>query len=284
MPRFADAGGGGARARPRGPPRAPACRRPDPPPELAGIDADRAAAIVAQALGAGGGWLDPPQRRGAPEQLRRSRSRAARRDVSARDAGRAAAQLGGRVAVKAIAAGLRHKSDVGAVRLGLAGAAPAERAAQRDRGRRRAAGHQLDGYLVQAMAPEGDELLVGVVGDPAFGPLVAIGAGGTTAELIRDVQVRLAPIGAREAGVMLRSLRTFPLLDGYRGRRQADIAAVEDVLLRVSALAAAHPEIAELDCNPVIASEHGAVVVDARARLAPPPPPHHYGALNTRDA
>ena len=170
------------------------------------------------------------------------------------------------------------------MRVGLAGAAPAERAASEITAAVRATGRRLDGYLVQAMAPDGEELVVGVVGDPAFGPLVAIGAGGTTAELIRDVQVRLAPIGAREAGVMLRSLRSFPLLDGYRGRRQADISAVEDVLLRVSALAAAHPEIAELDCNPVIASEHGAVVVDARARLAPPPPPHHYGALNTRDA
>ena len=143
-----------------------------------------------------------------------------------------------------------------------------------------AAGHRLEGYLVQTMAPEGTELIVGVVGDPAFGPLVALGAGGTTAELIRDIQVRLAPLGRREAAEMIRALRTFPLLDGYRGRPHADLAAVEDVVLRMGALAAAHPEIAELDCNPVIAGPAGALVVDARVRIAPPPPRRPYAALD----
>ena len=79
---------------------------------------------------------------------------------------------------------------------------------------------------------------------------------------------------------MLRALRTFPLLDGYRGAPRADVAAVEDVLARVAALAAAHPEIAELDCNPVVAGPDGAVVVDARIRLAPAPVRPPVGALN----
>jgi acyl-CoA synthetase (NDP forming) len=79
---------------------------------------------------------------------------------------------------------------------------------------------------------------------------------------------------------MLRSLRTFPLLDGYRGAPPADLAAVEDVLLRVSALAAAHPEIAELDCNPLIAGPEGAAVADARIRLSPPPPERPFPALD----
>jgi acyl-CoA synthetase (NDP forming) len=143
-----------------------------------------------------------------------------------------------------------------------------------------AAGHEVTGYLVQTMAPEGAELLVGVVGDPAFGPLVAVGAGGTTAELIRDIQVRLAPLGRRETSEMLRALRTFPLLDGYRGRPSADVAAVEDVVLRMAALAAEHPEIAELDCNPVIAGPTGTLVVDARVRVAPPPARRPVGALD----
>ena len=79
---------------------------------------------------------------------------------------------------------------------------------------------------------------------------------------------------------MLRSLRTFPLLDGYRGAPPADLAAVEDVLLRVSALAAAHPEIAELDCNPLLAGPDGAVVLDARIRVAAPPPARPFPALD----
>lgn len=78
---------------------------------------------------------------------------------------------------------------------------------------------------------------------------------------------------------MLRGLRTFPLLDGFRGRPPADLGAIEDVVLRVAALAAAHAEVAELDCNPVVAGPTGAVVVDARLRLEPPPPTAPYAAV-----
>lgn len=144
----------------------------------------------------------------------------------------------------------------------------------------KAAGVAPEGFLVQRMASPGPELIVGVVGDPRFGPLVAVGAGGTTAELIGDVQVRLAPVGPREAAAMLRELRTFPLLDGFRGAPLADAGAVEDIVQQVAALAAAHPEIAELDCNPVVAGPNGAVIVDARIRLAPAPARPPAGAVN----
>jgi acyl-CoA synthetase (NDP forming) len=105
--------------------------------------------------------------------------------------------------------------------------------------------------------------------------VLACGAGGTTAELIRDVAVRITPVSDRDAHEMLRSLRTFPLLEGYRGTPPCDHAAIEDVLLRVSALVEAHPEIAELDLNPVVASPEGALILDARVRVeaAPPVPP-----------
>ncbi len=143
-----------------------------------------------------------------------------------------------------------------------------------------AAGHAPGGFLVQAMVPEGVEMLAGVVSDPDFGPVVACAAGGRAVELLGDVAVRLAPLTRRDASEMVRSLRTFRLLDGYRGAAACDVAALEDVLLRLSALAAARPEIAELDCDPVVVSPHGAVVVDARIRIAEPPSPRPYAALD----
>jgi acyl-CoA synthetase (NDP forming) len=122
-----------------------------------------------------------------------------------------------------------------------------------------------------ASATDGVEMLVGVVSDERFGPVVACAAGGTTAALLGDVQVRLAPLADAEAAAMVRALRTFPLLDGYRGAVRADVRALEQVVVRVAALAAAHPEVAELDLDPVVVSPSGALVVAARVRVARPP-------------
>ena len=251
---------------------------PDPPAPMPTASGDEVAAVIADGLAAGGGWMSPP----AAEALLRSVGLPVAESRSAAtppDVRQAAEDLGGRVALKAIGPGLLHKSDLGAVRLDLT-AARAEHAALDMRSSLTAAGVAPEGFLVQRMAPAGAELIVGVVGDPRFGPLVAVGAGGTTAELIGDVQVRLAPVGPREAAAMLRDLRTFPLLDGFRGAPRADVGAVEDIVTRVAALAAAHPEIAELDCNPVVAGPDGSVIVDARIRLAPAPARPPVGALN----
>ena len=125
---------------------------------------------------------------------------------------------------------------------------------------------------MQPMAPTGPELIVGVVNDSSFGPVLACGAGGTTAEVIKDIAVRITPVTDLDAAEMLRSLKTFPLLDGYRGAPRSDIAAVEDVLLRVGAMVEEHPEIVELDLNPLIATPEGAVIVDARVRIQDAPP------------
>jgi acetyl coenzyme A synthetase (ADP forming)-like protein len=247
----------------------------DHPPRLNDLDPDAVAAVCAQALEHGGGWLAPAE----VERVLRAygipliESRTA---ASAAEAGRRAAELGGSIALKAIAPGVVHKADVGAVSLGIHGKAATERLA-------RAMAQRIpgvEGFLVQRMAAPGTELIVGVVSDPDFGPVVACGAGGHAVELLKDVAVRLAPLGPRAAAEMLRSLRTFPLLDGYRGADRADVGAVEDVLLRVSALAAAHPEIAELDCNPVTAGPDGAVVLDARIRVVAPPASRPFPALD----
>ncbi|MGH2468338.1 MAG: acetate--CoA ligase family protein, partial [Candidatus Limnocylindrales bacterium] len=97
----------------------------------------------------------------------------------------------------------------------------------------------------------------------------ACAAGGVNAELLKDIAVRITPLTDRDAQQMVRSLATYPLLDGYRGAPPRDVAALEAVLLRVSAMVEAHPEIAEMDLNPVMVLERGAAIVDARIRLDP---------------
>jgi acetate---CoA ligase (ADP-forming) len=189
------------------------------------------------------------------------------------EAGAAAAELGGPVALKAVAPRLLHKTEARGVLLGLSGAEQVQAAAREMAAAVAAAGHTVERFLVQRMVGEGVELLVGVVNDASFGPVVACGAGGTAVELLKDVAVRITPLTDRDAAEMVRSLATFPLLDGYRGAPKADVAALEELLLRVSALVEAHPEVAELDCNPVKVLPQGAVVVDARVRVEAPTPP-----------
>jgi acetate---CoA ligase (ADP-forming) len=244
-----------------------------------GIDADAAAATIAEVLGEGGGWMVPDR---VTELLRAYGVPQVAATVAATPAGvaRCAAELGEAVAIKAIAPGLLHKSDVGGVRLQVRGGAAAARAAREIAADVRKAGHQPVGYLVQSMAAEGVEMLVGVTSDPDWGPVIVCAAGGRAVELLGDVQTRLAPLSRGDARDMLRALKTYPVLDGYRGMPRADVAALEDILVRIAALAAEHPEIAELDCNPVLVGPSGATVVDARIRVATPRPPRPYPSLD----
>ena len=249
----------------------------EPPAVLDGIDSDRGAAVIATALAEGGGWISPAAQGellscyGIPMVETRLAD-------SPRAAGREAGRLGSPVALKAIVPGLLHKSDAGAVRLDLKGESAVQRAAAEMAATLEKSGHQVAGYQVQPIAAKGVEMLVGVVQDQHFGPVLACGAGGTTTELLKDVAVRITPITRGEASRMVRSLKTFPLLDGYRGAPRADVAALEDVLLRVSALVEAHPEVVEMDLNPLIVHPAGAVAVDARIRLEPGPPRPPLGA------
>lgn len=240
----------------------------------AGLRPAEAAAIISSSLAQGGGWLDPEQVVGVlgAYGLPLVDTRIV---ADAQAAAEAAVALGGPVALKAIAPGLLHKTDAGGVKLGLVGRANVLEAAQQIADAVQRAGHRLERLIVQPMTREGVELIVGVVNDHSFGPVVACGAGGTAAELIKDVSVRITPVGPHDASEMLRSLKTFPLLEGYRGAPPCDLPAIEDVLVRVSAMVEAHPEIVELDCNPLIAGPGGVAVVDARVRVeaAPPPPP-----------
>jgi len=237
-------------------------------PELPEARPDEAAALLAAALADGPGphWLAPDEVAGllACYGVRVAEWRLA---GSPEEAAAAAAELGGRVALKGVAPGLVHKTEARAVRLGLAGAQRVRTAAIEMAESLDAAGYPVDGFLVQPMVDGGVELLVGVVHDASFGPVLACGVGGTAVELLKDVAVRITPLTDLDAAEMVRSLQTFPLLEGYRGAPKADVAALEDLLLRISALVEAHPEISELDCNPVKVLPEGAVVVDARVRV-----------------
>jgi len=174
--------------------------------------------------------------------------------------------MGGTVALKAISPGLVHKTDAGMVRLQLKPDAVLA-VAEDMNARLRASGHAPGGFVVQRMSAPGVEMIVGVVHDPQFGPVVACGAGGVLVELLKDVSVRLTPITALDADEMVRALRTYPLLTGYRGAPARDVPALVDTIMRVGALVDAHPEIGELDLNPVIVHEHGATIVDARVQI-----------------
>ncbi len=252
--------------------------QPEPPPEvLDGIDPKAGAVVIGESLAGGPGWM-------TPSDLSRLLASygipmvAAQTVATPEEAGAAAARLRGRVALKAIAPGLVHKTEAGAVQLGLHGRRAVHAAAERMASALTEIGSPPTGFLVQQMAPAGVEMLVGVVHDPSFGPVLACAAGGTAAELLHDVAVRITPVHRGEVAQMVRSLATFPLLQGYRGTPVADVEALEDVLLRVGALVESHPEVAELDLNPVIVHPGGAVVVDARLRLESPPPARPLGA------
>jgi acyl-CoA synthetase (NDP forming) len=170
------------------------------------------------------------------------------------------------VALKVSGPALVHKSDVGGVRLDLRSEAELV-AAYDDMGAR--VGDRMTGGVVQEMADSGVETIVGVVQDPLFGPLVMFGLGGIAAELIGDRAFRILPLTDLDAAELVRSLRSSPLLFGYRGAPPVAVVALEDVLQRIARLAGRVPAIAEVDLNPVIVSPAGAVAVDARVRVAP---------------
>jgi acetyl coenzyme A synthetase (ADP forming)-like protein len=233
-------------------------------PDFADIRSDEANGIIAAALGRGDGWLDPTETQALLSCYGVGFAEA-RWAASPEEAGEHAANLGSPVALKVV--GPVHKTDVGGVALGLLEPEDVIRRAMEIRDRVVDRGEPFEGFVVQPMV-DGIEMLVGVTHDPVFGPILVCGAGGTRAELLRDIATRVAPITDVTAAEMVRSLATFPLLDGYRGAPRADVAALEDVLLRISSLASEHEALQEMDCNPVMVRREGAVVVDARIRVA----------------
>jgi acyl-CoA synthetase (NDP forming) len=182
--------------------------------------------------------------------------------ADAEEAAAAAAELGFPVVVKTAVAGA-HKTETGGVALDLRSADDVRRAAARMGGP----------VIVQQYVTDGAELLAGVVQDPVFGPIVAFGPGGVFAELIGSANFALAPLTDVDAAELTQTGKVAKLVDGWRGAPPTDPASLEDLLHRLSRLAADLPEIAELDLNPVLAGAGGCVAVDMRIRVAPYEPP-----------
>ena len=215
-------------------------------------------------LGDEGGWLETVEVEAllAAAGLALPRSRVVH---DADSAVAAAAEVGGPVVLKVIAQSALHKSDVGGVVLNVEGAEAVEEAFRRVWN----AVPDPEGVLVQEMVGGGHEVLIGMTEDPNFGPLIVFGMGGVLVELLDDVAFRIHPLTDTEARSMILSIRTARLLQGYRNLPAGDLGALEEALLRVSALITLVPEMVELDLNPVkvLAPGEGVRPVDARIRV-----------------
>ncbi len=242
-------------------------------PSLPSVEPDEGRRIVDKALAGGPEgslWLPAPACARLLEAygIRSARVRLAR---TARAAANAAKAIGFPVAVKLASSTITHKTDIGVVVLNLdsevavRGAFDGIRRHVRDLGRL----PEMEGVLVQEMVPGGTEAIVGVTQDPSFGPLMMFGLGGTSVELLKDVAFRIHPLTDVDAREAVRSVKSYPLLEGWRGSEPGDVPSLEELLLRVSALVEDVPEIVEMDLNPVkvLPRGHGCVVVDARILL-----------------
>jgi acetyl coenzyme A synthetase (ADP forming)-like protein len=243
-------------------------------PVLAGIDAERADAVVSAALQANpeGRWLDERECDDVLRAYGIPLVESATADSPER-AAEAADRLGYPVAMKVASPAVLHKSDAGGVVLDLGNAEDVRDAWTTMAGDLGG----LEAVTIQRMADPGVETIVGAVQDRQFGPLVMFGLGGTAAELLGDRAFSLLPLTDIRAAELVRSLRTSALLLGYRGAPPVDTAALEQVLLRVAQLVTDLPAVAELDLNPVIAGSDGVVAVDARIRVTMPPPAQSAG-------
>jgi acyl-CoA synthetase (NDP forming)/GNAT superfamily N-acetyltransferase len=242
-------------------------RDPGQVPDFADLRPDDARALIHGFLEGSpqGGWLPPAKAADllAYYGIAQVSTTPATTEKAAVDA---AAGLGVPVVLKADVPGLVHKTDAGAVQLDLHGAGEV-RAGYRALADR--FGTRMSAALLQPMITGGTEVIVGVVQEPVFGPLVVFGLGGVATDVLGDRSARLLPLTDTDAAALIRSIRAAPLLLGHRGTPAADLTALQDLLLRVSRLADDLPQVAELDLNPVIARADGAHVVDTRIRILP---------------
>ena len=244
------------------------------PPSVSSIAASErgtARALVREALAAGRYLLSDPETKAILRAY--GMSLVETRAASTVDEAVAAARgIGFPVAVKILSPDVMHKSDVGGVALDLDSEAAVRSAAQRVRKRLQELrpDARFEGFSVQAMArrPEGHELILGAATDPVFGPVILFGQGGIAVQVADDHAVALPPLNAVLARDMIARTRISRLLAGYRNRPPSDMDAIVAALVQVSRLVCDIPEIVELDINPLLADARGAIVLDARMRLA----------------
>lgn len=178
-------------------------------------------------------------------------------------------EIGFPVAMKIISTDISHKSDIGGVKLGLDNAAQVGRAYSEmiSSIREKLPQARIEGVSVQKMARSGVELIIGMNKDPQFGPVIMFGLGGILVEVLKDVSFRLVPLTRRDAAEMIREIKGFALLQGYRGQDPVDIPCLEDLIVKISDFIDKHPQIKELDLNPLFAYKDSIVAVDARIVL-----------------
>ena len=189
--------------------------------------------------------------------------------ASADEAVNLAEKIGFPVALKVVSQDIVHKSDVGGVKVGLDGVEAVREAYDTIMANALnvTRSSRIQGVLVAPMAAQGQECIVGMTTDPVFGPVVMFGLGGIFVEVLKDVSFRVAPIGREEAREMVDEIKSAKLLSGVRGTHPKDIDALADIIVKLSRVALAHPEIGEIDLNPVIVHEKGLSLVDARIIL-----------------
>jgi len=246
-------------------------------PSLSGIDVARGRAAILRALtgvaaDAQPVWMDPALR----QELFDAYGIRTTRDRVAGNRGEAAAlakSIGFPVVMKVKSPDVVHKTDVGGVKLGLRTEEEAARAFDEIKIALALAlpKARFEGVTVERMITGGVDTIVGMTRDPSFGPVVLFGLGGVAVELLRDVSVRVAPLTDRDAEEMVREIRGYPLLEGYRGTPPTNRASLLDLIHRVSRMTTEHAEILELDLNPVLVfhGDEPCIAIDARLRLSP---------------
>lgn len=205
---------------------------------------------------------------------------------TATDAVKAAKAIKGPVAMKIVSPDILHKSDAGGVKLSLKGDAKVEKAfnAIMRNAKRYDAGADIRGMLVTPMLKDGMEIIIGTKIDDQFGPVIMFGIGGVLVEVLKDVVFRVLPISRRSARHMVDEIRSTKLLDGFRGGRPSDRKAVVNLMLTVSEIIEAYPDIKELDLNPVLVHEKGLSIADARIILREKACTVHSGGRNCDSA
>lgn len=183
----------------------------------------------------------------------------------------AAEEIGYPLVMKIVSPQISHKSDVGGIKLSLQNAAEVKAAYQdmMESISKKMPDAFLEGVQLQQMLSGGREVIIGMVRDPTFGPMLMFGLGGVYVEILKDVRFAIAPVDEREAREMITGIKTYPLLAGVRGAKPADIGALVDAILRVSRLVCDFPEIKEFEINPLMVFEDrkGVLAVDMRLVL-----------------